>query len=87
LKDAATREQVHIIQEHLRYLAEDFTRFQDRMDKLAGHIKQAHDDVDNVNKSAKKISSRFEKIERVELDKDKSITTSPVAVDDQAEIP
>ena len=70
LKDAATREQIHIIQEHLRYLAEDFNRFQDRMNKLAGHIKQAHDDVDNVNKSAKKISSRFEKIEKVELEND-----------------
>ena len=87
LKDAATREQVHIIQEHLGYLAEDFDRFQDRMNKLAGHIKQAHDDVDNVNKSAKKITSRFEKIERVELENDKPVTLSRAVVDDQKEIP
>ena len=57
LKDAATKEQVHLIQEHLTYLAKDFDRFQDRMDKLATHIRQANDDVENVNKSAKKISS------------------------------
>jgi DNA recombination protein RmuC len=87
LKDAATREQVHIIQEHLGYLAEDFDRFQDRMNKLAGHIKQAHDDVDNVNKSAKKITSRFEKIERVELENDKPATLSPAVIDDRKEIP
>jgi len=68
LKDAATRKQVHIIQEHLVYLAKDFDRFQSRMDKLASHIDQANRDVADVNKSAKKISSRFTKIEQVELD-------------------
>ncbi len=80
LKDAATREQVHIIQEHLGYLAKDFGRFQNRMDDLARHIKQAHEDVTNVNTSAKKISSRFEKIERVELDNVSGVTLS---IDDQ----
>ncbi len=68
IKDVATRKQVHIIQEHLRYLSKDFGRFQQRMDKLATHIRQAHDDVKQVNTSAQKISSRFVKIEKVELD-------------------
>lgn len=68
MKDVETREQVHIIQEHLRYLAADFERFQARMDNLATHIRQAHEDVSQVNVSARKISGRFEKIERVELD-------------------
>jgi DNA recombination protein RmuC len=86
IKDAATREQVHIIQEHLRYLDDDFDRFQDRMNKLATHIKQAHDDVDNVNKSAKKISSRFKKIEKVELENGEADPVSLIAVDDQGEI-
>lgn len=67
LKDAATRKQIHIIQEHLVVLSQDFGRFQLRMDKLAIHIDQAHRDVADVNKSAKKISSRFTKIEKVEL--------------------
>lgn len=67
LKDAATRQQVHIIQEHLALLHQDFSRFQDRMDKLAKHIAQAHEDVEQVHKSSRKISSRFEKIEQVEL--------------------
>lgn len=82
LKDAATREQVHIIQEHLGFLSKDFTRFQKRMDDLAKHIKQAHDDVDNVNRSAKKISSRFDKIERVELGNDEQVSLTSVPPDD-----
>jgi DNA recombination protein RmuC len=68
LKDAATREQVHIIQDHLRALSKDFGRFKSRMDNLAKHIGQAHQDVSDVNISARKISSRFEKIEKVELE-------------------
>lgn len=67
LKDAATRKQVHIIQEHLVALGKDFERFQKRMDNLARHINQAHDDVDLVYKSSKKITSRFDKIERVDM--------------------
>ena len=68
LKDAATREQVHVIQQHLGLLSKDFGRFQDRMDRLAKHIHQAQKDVDEVNLSARKISDRFHKIEKVELD-------------------
>ena len=67
LKDAATRKQVHIIQEHLVALSKDFGRFQSRMDNLAKHINQAQEDVEKVHKSSQKISSRFEKIEKVEL--------------------
>lgn len=68
LKDVATRKQVHIIQEHLGFLAKDFTRFEDRMDKLAKHIEQANKDVNDVQTSARKITSRFTKIEQVELE-------------------
>ena len=67
LKDSATRQQVHIIQEHLIVLAKDFERFGDRMDKLATHISQANKDVEDVHKSARKISNRFEKIEKVDV--------------------
>lgn len=75
LKDDATKKQVHIIQEHLSYLSQDFDRFQKRMDGLERHIQQAHDDVKQVNISAKKITGRFEKIEQVELDTPKSSST------------
>lgn len=69
LKDDATKKQVHIIQEHLQSLAQDFVRFEKRMDNLSKHINQAHKDVSDVNTSAKKISQRFHKIEAVEIEK------------------
>lgn len=68
LKDAATRKQVHLIQEHLVGLSKDFGRFKKRMDNLSNHIRMANDDVKDVSTTANKISSRFEKIEKVELD-------------------
>jgi DNA recombination protein RmuC len=67
IKDAATRQQIHIIQDHIHRLAEDFQRFDKRMGNLARHIGQAQEDVQEVHTSAKKISSRFQKIEQVEL--------------------
>ena len=68
LKDDATRKQVHIIQQHLHALANDFQRFEKRMDKLTKHIDLAHQDVNDVHTSAKKITQRFQKIEAVDLD-------------------
>jgi DNA recombination protein RmuC len=80
LKDSATRQQVHLIKEHLVALAQDFSRFQERMDKLAAHIGQAHKDVDDVQTSARKITSRFGKIEKVDLSGEK-----PALPDDESE--
>ena len=77
LKDAATRKQVHIIQDHLVVLSQDFGRFQLRMDKLAKHIDLANKDVGEVHTSAKKISSRFTKIEQVELEEPSSDLVDP----------
>ena len=68
LKDIATRKQVHIIQQHLGFLGKDFARFQERMNDLSRHIQQAQTDVEQVHKSSLKISSRFNKIEKVELE-------------------
>lgn len=66
LKDAATRQQLHIIQEHLIGLGKDFNRFQERMDNLAKHISQANKDVEEVHASSQKLTSRFQKIEKVD---------------------
>ncbi|MDR6983774.1 DNA recombination protein RmuC [Rheinheimera pacifica] len=66
LKDDATRRQIHLIQEHLVKLAEDFDRFRGRFDNLAKHIDQAATDVKQIHTSAHKISSRFSQIEKVE---------------------
>lgn len=68
LKDAATRKQVHEIQQHLRVLGDDFRRFQLRMDNLATHIAQAHHDVEQVHISSRKITQRFVQIEKAEVE-------------------
>lgn len=68
LKDVETRKQIHLIKDALGKLAKDFSRFDDRMQKLATHIRQANDDVQDVHTSSKKISSHFARIEAVELD-------------------
>ena len=69
IKDQKTRQQVHLIQDHLRLLSKDFERFGKRMEDLTKHIQQAHKDAEEVHVSAKKITSRFIKIDNVELDK------------------
>jgi len=68
-------------------LATDFGRFEERMEKLATHIKQAGTDVEEVHKSARKITSRFQKIEQVELGNDKGVTNGAISVDDREETP
>ncbi|HAF44811.1 MAG TPA: DNA recombination protein RmuC [Gallionellaceae bacterium] len=68
MKDVETRKQVHIIKDELGKLGKDFGRFDERMKKLAEHIRQANKDVDDVQISSRKITEQFAKIERVELD-------------------
>lgn len=81
LKDAATRQQVHVIQEHLRLLSQDFTRFEKRMDNLSRHIQQAHVDIEEVHTSAQKISKRFQQIDKVELPSPESVPTENLLLD------
>ncbi|MFT4174207.1 MAG: DNA recombination protein RmuC [Rhodocyclaceae bacterium] len=68
IKDVETRKQIHLIKDALGKLAKDFARFDERMQKLATHIRQANDDVQDVHTSSKKISGHFARIESVQLD-------------------
>jgi DNA recombination protein RmuC len=68
LKDVETRKQVHVIKEALGRLGQDFRRFDERMKKLADHIRQAHQDAEDVQTSSRKISQQFQKIESAELE-------------------
>lgn len=73
LKDEATRKQIHIIQALLSELGTDFNRFRSRFDNLAKHIDQAATDVKQIHTSANKISSRFDKIDQVELSTESNV--------------
>jgi DNA recombination protein RmuC len=68
LKDVETRKQVHIIKDELGKLGKEFGRFDERMKKLADHIRQAHEDAQDVRTTSQKISKRFTSIEQVDLD-------------------
>jgi len=68
IKDDATRQQVHLIQEHLSKLSVEFDRFGKRMENLSRHIGQAHKDVGDVKITADKINKQFVSIEKVELE-------------------
>jgi DNA recombination protein RmuC len=67
LKDTATQKHVLCIREHITFLAKDFQRFTERMDKLARHIDMAQDDMQQVQTSAQKLTSRFSKIEQAKV--------------------
>jgi DNA recombination protein RmuC len=73
LKDVETRRQVHIIKDELSKLGREFGRFDQRMKKLAEHIRQANEDAQEVRITSDKISRRFSQIERVELDELESV--------------
>jgi DNA recombination protein RmuC len=78
MKDVETRKQVHIIKDELGKLGKEFGRFDERMKKLADHIRQAHEDAKDVQITSEKISKRFTSIERVELD---AVAAHPPALD------
>ena len=63
------------VRDALGRLAKDFTLFDKRMEKLATHIRQAHDDVQEVAISSRKISGQFVRIERAEADALRSLDT------------
>jgi DNA recombination protein RmuC len=77
LKDVETRKQVHVIQEALGRLGGDFRRFDERMKKLADHIRQAHNDAEEVQTSSRKITQQFARIEAADLDEAISAPTPP----------
>lgn len=73
LKDTATKKHINVIKVHLSHLAKDFSRFDERMQKLTNHINLAHDDVQQVHTSAKKITRRFQQIEKVDVSEEIAI--------------
>ncbi len=70
LKDVETRKQVDVIKEALVRLAVEFGRFDERLRKLADHIRQAHDDAQKIQVTGEKISQQFQRIESAELEEE-----------------
>ncbi len=83
LKNIETRKQVHIIKENLGKLGKEFERFDTRMKKLADHIRQAHQDAEEVQTTSQKISLRFAQIERVELEHTEKVSLEILNIEDK----
>lgn len=77
LKDVETRRQIHIIKDALGKLSKDFSRFDERMQKLAAHIDLAQKDVQEVQISSRKITAHFNRIEGAELDAPPTLAAVP----------
>ncbi|MDO9548401.1 MAG: hypothetical protein Q7J65_05515, partial [Candidatus Marinimicrobia bacterium] len=58
------------IQQEIIKLSEDFSRYQSRWDKLSTHIDTVQKDVKDIHTSTRKITSKFEKIAKVDLEKE-----------------
>lgn len=67
VKDAAMREQAHVIQGEVVKLLEDVGRLGERVGNLRRHFEQAEGDLDKLDTSTKAITRRAEKIESLDL--------------------
>ncbi len=67
MKDAAMREQAHIIQKEVGLLANDVRLLSERTTKLQTHFTQASKDVEGILTSSKKITNRSDKIGNLDM--------------------
>src|SRR3989449_2349123 len=68
LKDVETRKQIHVIKDALVRLSLEFARFDERLRKLADHIRQAHEDAEGIQVTGDKISQQVQRVEAAELE-------------------
>ena len=68
VRDIKTQEQAKKIQEELMKLSSNFKLYKKRWDNLSKHIETVNKDVKEITTSTNKISSEFERIEKVEFE-------------------
>lgn len=73
LKDARMREQAGIIQKHVTTLIDDVERLGDRVENLRKHFGQAEKDIDQISTSSRKISSKIDTIEKIQMEEEDSV--------------
>jgi DNA recombination protein RmuC len=77
VKDAAMREQAHLIQAEVVKLLADVTRMNDRIGSLRKHFEQAGGDIEQLTISTNNISRRADKIENMDVQEPVKIETAP----------
>jgi DNA recombination protein RmuC len=68
LKDVRMREQAHVIQKEVAVLGEDVARLDSRVENLNKHFNLAEKDLGEIQTSTRKITSRVDKIEKIEME-------------------
>ncbi|MCC3861393.1 DNA recombination protein RmuC [Pseudemcibacter aquimaris] len=68
LKDARMRDQAGIIQKHVMTLMEDMDRLDQRIGNLRKHFDQADKDISQIETSSRKIQSKADTIEKIQLE-------------------
>ncbi len=67
MKDAAMREQAHIIQREVGLIAKDVSLLDERVAKLQTHFVQSGEDIRKIRISTEKITKRADKIESLDM--------------------
>jgi DNA recombination protein RmuC len=83
LKDVETRKQIHVIKEALARLAQEFGRFDERLRKLAEHIRQAHEDAERMRTTGDRISQQFQRIEAAEIEERPAVASNVVRLPEE----
>lgn len=68
MRDAAMREQAHVIQREVGEIAKDVDRLDQRVAKLQSHFNQTTEDMRGIRISTEKISKRSDKIQSLDLE-------------------
>ena len=79
MKDARMREQASLIQKEVGLLLNDVKLLTERVGKLQTHLGQADGDIKNILTSTQRVTSRAERIERVELTGPESVALPTAA--------
>jgi len=67
MRDAAMREQAHIIQREVGMMAKDVSLLDDRVAKLQSHFNQSTEDIRKIRISTEKITKRADKIDSLDM--------------------
>ena len=79
MKDAAMREQAHIIQREVGMISKDVSLLDDRVAKLQSHFNQSTEDIRKIRISTEKITKRADKIESLDLEDSTKIDSDNIA--------
>ena len=77
LRDARMHEAAGLIQTQVDLMMKDVHRLEDRVIKLATHFSQVERDISDIQTSTRKIISRGDKIDQIEVLDLEEVTKSP----------